>query len=143
MEDPRRRLLVRMLALGLGGAGTLPWTVAAQGVLGGRPGVLPAGQSIFRLSGGVSVNGVSASLQTPIRAGDTVETAEDGEIVFVVGNQSMLLRGNSRLVTEAESPGLAAQLLTGLRLLTGKILSVSRGSRIRIVTASATIGIRV
>jgi len=114
----------------------------AQGLFGARPGRLPPDQSIFRITGSASVNGRAATLQTPVRPGDTVETGADSEIIFVVGSQSMILRSESRLVIEQDAAGAAAQLLTGLRLLTGKLLSVSRGSRQRIVTSTATIGIR-
>ena len=41
-EDPRRRLLVRALALGL----LLPADALSQGLLGSRPGRLPPGRAI-------------------------------------------------------------------------------------------------
>src|SRR5262245_11093915 len=74
-EDPRRRLLVRALSLGL--FSVAPLGSAVGQVFGSRPGKLPAGQSIYRLSGSVTVNGVPATLQTQIRPGDTVETGRD------------------------------------------------------------------
>jgi ferric-dicitrate binding protein FerR (iron transport regulator) len=126
-------------------AGSLALPIApafAQGLFGTRPGKLPPGQSIYRIQGAATVNGVPASLQTQVRAGDTVETARDGEIVFVIDGHSMLLRGDSRLVVEPGERGAASRILSGLRLLTGKILSVSRNTPLRVVTATATIGVR-
>ena len=140
-EDPRRRFLIEALTLGL--FSLAPIGAAAQ-VFGSRPSQLPPGQSIYRLSGTVTVNGQAATLQTQVRPGDTVETGRDGEIVFVVGGQSMLLRGQSRLVVVApeRTDGAASLLIAGLRLLTGALLSTSRASPMRIETANASIGIR-
>jgi hypothetical protein len=83
-------------------------------------------------------------MQTRIRAGDTVETGRDSELVFVVGGNSMILRSDSRLViagppVRTESSSF---IISALRLLTGKILSVSRNRPMRVDTAVATIGIR-
>ena len=114
---------------------------AAQSVFGSRPTKLPASQSIYRLQGSVSVNGAVATLQTPIRVGDTVETGKDSELVFVVGTHSMILRGETRLVIEGDKE-LTSRLITGLRLISGKILSASRNSRMYVTTTTATIGIR-
>lgn len=56
----------------------------------------------------------------------------------------MILRSDARLVIEGarEKAQSASWLISGLRLLTGKLLAVSRKSTTRIVTATATIGIR-
>lgn len=142
IDDPRRRLLVEALAAGLFSAGFPVGNALAQGVFGSRPSKLPAGQSIYRIVGTASVNGTAATLQTPVRPGDTVETGKDSELVFVVDGHSMLLRSESRLVIETEKKEALSSLISGLRLLTGKILSVSRGTRFRVTTATATIGIR-
>jgi hypothetical protein len=140
-EDPRRRLLVRALSLGL--FSVAPLGSALGQVFGSRPGKLPAGQAIYRLSGGVTVNGTPATLQTQIRPGDTVETGRDGEIVFVIGGQSMMLRAQSRLeITAPPRQESASLLVSVLRLLTGGVLSVSRGSGQRIETTNASIGVR-
>lgn len=138
-DDPRRRLLVQALAAGL-------FSIGAPGAgaqfFGSRPEPLPPGRSIYRMSGQVLVNGKPAQMETRINPGDTVETGKDSEIIFVVNTQSMILRADSRLVLEAENKSLAAVVVTGLRLLTGKILSVSRSQPMQIRTATATIGIR-
>lgn len=141
-EDPRRRLLIQALSLGL--FSLIPARAAVGQVFGSRPSKLPAGQSVYRVVGTVTVNGSPATLQTQIRPGDTIETGRDGEIVFVIGGQSMILRAGSRLeVAAAPRPEKSTSMIvTGLRLLTGGVLSVSRGSGQRLDTANASIGIR-
>src|SRR5262245_35100695 len=94
---PLRRLLVEALTFGAPAA-LIAGRAAAQSVFGARPAQLPPNQSIYRLRGTVRVNDADAELQTQIRAGDTIETARDAELVFVVGGNSMILRGGSRLV---------------------------------------------
>ena len=137
LDDPRRRILIQALAAGFfssaGGA-------AAQ-IFGRSPGPLPAGQSIYRVSGAVSVNSQPATLKTPIKPGDTVETAPNGEVVFAVAEEAFLLRGGSRMVIE--QPPARSGLVTAMRLVTGKVLSVfGKGRPTRILTATSTIGIR-
>ncbi len=141
IDDPRRRLLVEALTIGLISMGFPTGNALAQ-IFGSRPAKLPPGQSIYRIAGTASVNGVAATLQTLVRPGDTVETGKDSEIIFVVGGHSMFLRGESRLVIESQSKEPASPLIAGLRLLTGKLLSVSRNSPMRVTTTTATIGIR-
>jgi hypothetical protein len=142
VEDPRRRLLMEALSFGLISAGFPLGNVLAQSVFGSRPAKLPPGQSIYRIAGSASVNGMAATLQTVIRPGDTIETGKDSEIIFVVGDHSMLLRSDTRLVIESEKQASPSLLMSALRVLTGKLLSVSRNSRMRVITGTATIGIR-
>jgi len=142
-EDPRRRLLIQALAAGLFSAGLPGANALAAGLFGNRPARLPAGQSIYRISGRATVNGTEATLETRISPGDTVQTAKDSEIIFVVnGNHSMILRGDSHLVIESAKDTSGSLLINGLRLLTGKLLSVSRNTPMRVSTATATLGIR-
>lgn len=140
-DDPRRRLLIQALAAGLFSA-TLPGAHAQ--VFGSRPARLPAGQSIYRISGQVTVNQNPATLETRINPGDTVQTGKGSEIVFVINDHSTIMRGDSQLVIESQpEPAPSTSLLvSGLRLLTGKLLSVSRGRQFQVTTNTATIGIR-
>lgn len=135
---------MKALTLGLLSAGVPAGTARAQTLFGGRPGKLPPGQSIFRITGTATVNGAAATLQTVVRPGDTVETGKDSEIIFVVGTHSMLLRADTRLVIEGEKKerDLGSLLISGLRLLSGKLLQVARGTRMQVVTPTSTIGIR-
>lgn len=146
-DDPRRRLLIQALAAGLFSAGLPATNALAASIFGHRPGKLPAGQSIYRISGQAMVNGKQATPETRINPGDTVQTAQDSEIIFAVNSHAMILRGGSHLVIETTQKKVAEKtalslLITGLRLLTGKLLTVSRNTPMRVTTATATIGIR-
>jgi hypothetical protein len=142
-DDPRRRTLIRALAAGLLSYGAVGERAVAQGLFGGRPGKLPEGRSIYRLSGKVMVNDAVATQATPIRAGDTVKTGADGEIIFVVGGNSMIVRRNSTVSLGSPPKAKSSSFfLSALRLVTGAILSVSRNRPMRISTTTATIGIR-
>lgn len=143
VEDPRRRWLVQALATGLFAAGLPGRNALAAGIFGSRPSKLPDGQSIYRIAGLATVNGISATLETRINPGDTVQTAKNSEIIFVVnGGHAMLLRGDSHLLIESAQDSSGSLLVNGLRLLTGKLLSVSRNTPLLVNTATATIGIR-
>lgn len=134
IEDPRRRLL--LLALG---AGVLA-PVAAAPLLGGVPQKLPPGRSIYQLSGRVLVNGKPANMDTIIGANDIIETGDDGQIIFIVGQDAHILRGSSRLVLAPQ--GAQAKVVHALRLFSGALLSVFGRSEHRIQTATVTVGIR-
>lgn len=143
IDDPRREWLIRALTAGLLGT---TWSAADAitfGVFGSRPRKLPEGQSIYGLSGQVTVNNEPASLSTRIKPGDTVQTAQNSEIVFVVNTHSMILRSESKLLIEPPAETSTSSLVIGgLRMLTGKLLSVSRNSPMRVTSNTATIGIR-
>lgn len=180
-EDPRRRWLIKALAAGVFSS-ALPDKLALAGFFGSEPGRMPSGQSIYRITGTVKVNGKQATMQTPIKPGDTVETGNNSELIFVInGNHSMILRANSHLVIQAghraappagpktsqqskvaiedekQRPTAAVQerqaaqpqsgsfgdlVISGLHMLSGKLLSVSRNSPMEVNTVNATIGIR-
>lgn len=142
IDDPRRQILVQALAAGLLGSALSPAQAITFGLFGSKPGKLPAGQSIYGLTGNVSVNDESATLSTRIKAGDTVQTGANSEIVFVVDSHSMILRSDSRLVIEQPDSAVTSAIIGGLRMLTGKLLSVSRNANMRVTSSTATIGIR-
>jgi len=138
LDDPRRRILIQALTAGFF---SRPWGASAQSIFGAAPRKLPPGQSIYRTSGRVRVNGELATLATPVKAGDLIETGPGAELVFVHAEEAFILRGDSRLLVE--TPPAQSLLKTALRLATGKLLSVfGRGRPTRIVTATATIGVR-
>jgi hypothetical protein len=140
-DDPCRRVLIQALAAGIfssAGAAVVP-SVAAQRVFDPAPKELSAGQSFYHVSGRVLVNDRLATLQTPIKTGDIVETASNGEAIFFVGNDAFILRGEGRMVITTQPASSA--LKTALRLATGLVLSVlGRGRATR--THTATVGIR-
>ena len=170
-DDPRRRVLIQMLAAGLFSAGYPGSRALAFDLFGTQPRQLPPGQSIYRITGEASVNGKTATLATRIKPGDTVQTGKDSELIFAVDTHAMILRSDSQLVIEAgknpgaqapapakkmtlaekrleaskppaEEPGAVSLLISGLRMLTGKLLTVSRHSPMQVHTVTATIGIR-
>ena len=139
-DDPRRRVLIQALTLGLFSGATPGGSAWAADFFGRSPSRLPEGQSIYRIFGDVTVNGNAASLQTKISANDTVRTGKDSEIVFVVGGNSMILNADSHVVLKSAEK--QSFVISALRLLSGKLLSVSRSKGTYVSTPTATIGIR-
>ncbi len=98
------------------------------------------GSGVHTVNGDVAVNGGAATQGMQVRAGDSVVTGPNGDVVFVVGRDAFLIRpeSNVELLRRGNSP-----LLSGLRILSGKILSVfSPGRRRTLQSVTATIGIR-
>jgi hypothetical protein len=140
-EDPRREFLVRALQLGLfaGGAG---WQRAALADLfGSIPSKLPPGKSIFELHGDVRINGQPAHKEVVVNASDKISVGKGGHAVFAVGDSAFLVRENS----DVEFSG-SHFLVSGLRLLTGALLSVvgkrDDSNGMGVSTPTVTIGIR-
>jgi hypothetical protein len=97
-------------------------------------------KGIYRLQGDVRINGVSAKEGMEVKGGDVITTGAGSEVVFVSGKDAFLIRANSRVVVEGT---LGALVISGLRLITGAVLSVfTPGERKTLRTATATIGIR-
>jgi hypothetical protein len=135
-EDPRRAFLLQALAAGLLGAGGIP-SAAAQ-LFGKRPQRLPAGQSVYEVTGPVTVNGQPVSGTTRIAPGDRIETGAGAQLIFVVGADAFILRERSRVEI-----GGAGAVVNLARLATGALLSVfGRGTAKRVITPTSTIGIR-
>ncbi len=115
------------LALNLGWVGKL---LAADRIATG----------VRTVTGEVSVNGAPAAQGTQVRAGDSVVTGPNGDVVFVVGRDAFMVRGGSNI--ELLRTGNSS-VLKGLRIVTGKILSVFSPGRPReMQSLTATIGIR-
>jgi hypothetical protein len=137
-EDPRRRMLIQLLAAG---AITGASASALAQLFGGRPTKLAAGRSIYRLDGQVTVDGKPATVDTSIGGRATIETGRNAEVVYAVGESAFIMRGNSKVTLETAQPDSVA--LTGLRLLSGKLLSVFAARKpMQLKAATATIGIR-
>ncbi len=136
----RRRLLQGIAASVLAALLPVAKVLAAAFV---PPAKLPPTQSVYRLKGRAWVNGNVVDANTRIGPNDTVKTGKDTELVFVVGDHAMLLRGESHLVIQPrEGEDIGSLIIGGLRLLAGKLLSVSRNKGLRIETPTTTIGIR-
>lgn len=141
-DDPRRAWLIRALSTGLMLVGAD--RAGAQGVFGSRPAKLPEGRSIYSVAGDVRVNDQPATRSTAIKPGDTVKTGPGAQLVFAVGSHAMIVRGDSNLLVQAapSQDGIAGSMVGALKLLTGKLLSVSRNSPMTLQTSTATVGIR-
>ncbi|HEY6967114.1 MAG TPA: hypothetical protein VI229_06570 [Burkholderiales bacterium] len=131
MRASRRRLLGRALAA----------AVAAQ--MASLRDLLAAGsveKGIHRLRGEVRLNGAPAQEGMDVKAGDVITTGPASEVLFVTGSDAVLVRANSRV----EAQGAAGELLlTGLRVVTGAVLSVfTPGQPKTLSTPTAVIGIR-
>lgn len=139
--DPRRRLLLQGLA-----GGALATMFPAGRLLAVEftlPPRLPAGQSVYQVTGKAWVNGKRIDAGTVIGPNDTVKTAPGSRLVFAVGGHAMLLRGGVHLVMQGEEKGEDGQPLVNLlRLLSGALLSVSRHKGMKVYTPSASIGVR-
>jgi len=139
-EDLQRRLLMEALAVALLSTAIGSRNVAAQ-VLGSRPAPLPKGKSIYRIEGQVLVDGQPATLDTRIAANSTVQTGKDGEVIYAVGETAHLQRSESQVTMETKEAN--SVVVSGLRVLTGRILSVfPSGKPVRMTTRNASIGIR-
>ena len=64
IDDPRRMVLIRALSAGVLGTCLTPAQAITFGIFGSKPSKLPETQSIYRLSGDVSVNRSAATLDT-------------------------------------------------------------------------------
>ncbi len=139
-DDPRRRTLIQLLAMGFYGASAASGEALAQ-LLGAPPSRLPQGRSIYRISGDVQVDGKRATLDTAVNGGSTIETSRNSEIVYVVGESAYIAREATRIIVETSEP--SSRIVTGLKLLQGKLLSVFPSRRpVQLTTQVASIGIR-
>ncbi|MBI3374443.1 MAG: hypothetical protein HY017_22180 [Betaproteobacteria bacterium] len=129
MIDRQRRTV-------LGGLGGAALYLAVQRLFA-------AGQvekGVYSVRGEASINGRPARPGMDVLPGDTVITGRDGEVVFVIAADAMLVRGSSRVEI---SGGAGAIVATGARILTGALLSVFAPGQPKVLRAStATIGIR-
>jgi FecR protein len=138
-EDPRRRLLLQALAAGFFSGGVIDPVIAQ--IFGDRPAKLPAGRSIYRVTGQATVDGKVATVDTKILGGATLETGRNSELVYAVGDSAFVMRGESKVIFQAAQPD--STILSGLRMLSGRLLSVfASGRPLQLQTKTATIGIR-
>lgn len=125
----------RWIGLSLGAA------LAAQ--LGLLREALAAGKlekGVYRVRGEARVNDVPAREGMDVKAGDILTTGRDGELVFVIGKDAMLVRANAHVEVSGRAGALLAD---GLRIVTGAVLSVfSPGGQRTIRVRTATIGVR-
>jgi hypothetical protein len=125
----RRKLLKGIAALAI--AERLGMLRAAWAAGGKLP---PPG--VYKIKGEVRVNGQLAKEGTPVKPGDTITTGAQSEAIYIIGNDAYLQRDRSTVSIAGDT------LKAGLRVLSGKLLSVFGRGEKRIETNTATIGIR-
>ena len=137
IDGSRREILIQALSLGLFAA--TPGLISPVYALGDIAAKLPPGRSIYKLKGSVHVDGIPATIDTKINANSWIRTGKSSRIIFVVGSDAFILRENSELRMNGKD-----LLIGGMRILTGKLLSVfgKRTQQHQIQTTTATIGIR-
>jgi len=139
-DKQRRDFLIRALSSGLFASSTYGFSLPAFG-MGQVPRELPPGKSIYKINGKVKVDSTLATLDTKITPRSVIETGRNSSIVFAVGKDAFIMRSNSKVEMQG-----GELILTGLRLVTGKILSVfgkrKKEERLGVKTVIATIGIR-
>ena len=122
----RRRLLQAALA-----GPALPWWHSAW--------AQASASRVVELRGDVRRNGQALTAQGSVAAGDRIDTGPGASAVFTVGDSAYLVRENTRLELQGETP-LAVRVL---RLLSGAVASVwGKGQDRQIVTPTLTAGIR-
>lgn len=131
---------LKVLALSSGLVPLLTQTARSE-LFGKIPEDMPKDRSIYRLTGDVFVDGTLATLDTFISANALIKTGSGAEVIFVVGDDAHILRENSEI--QLSGQGIVE---TGLKVITGKILSVfgrrKSDESISLSTSTATIGIR-
>jgi hypothetical protein len=139
-DDPRRRVLIQMLAAGMFGGGSLASNLAFAQILGSPPSKLPPGKSVYRISGNVEINGQPGTLDSKIGGGSVIKTGANSELVYVVNESAYIARPQTEIVIETVAE---TGFVSGLRLLAGKLLSVfPNGRPVKLTTRVASIGIR-
>jgi hypothetical protein len=96
--------------------------------------------NIVELRGDVLLNGRRLLPGQTVQSGDGITTGPESHLIFVLGDSSFQVRQNSRLVVERNA---SRGVVSGLRLLTGAVISVwGKGTLRRITTPTVTLGIR-
>lgn len=95
----------------------------------------------LKIKGQVKVDGKRASAQQEIRPGQEVSVSPGGSAAFAVGQDAFILKGRERGASlEIEGKGSGVDQL---RLISGGLVATfGKGPERKIVTTSATIGIR-
>jgi len=97
-------------------------------------------KGVARVRGEARIGDQPAKPGMEVKPGDVVTVGRGSEAVFVVGRDAFMARAGSRVELAGSATGAA---ITGLRLVTGALLSVfDPGVPKRVHTVTATIGIR-
>lgn len=93
-----------------------------------------------QFNGEILVNGRQATAKTKINAGSLITTSANSSTAFVIGNNAFLMRANSQVKFTPRSHSKFS--ISTLRLITGGLLSVFGPGPKKLITNTATIGIR-
>lgn len=141
-ELGRRDFLKKMFAAGVvGSAGAAALT--RQALAMGTAGPLPEG--VRKVQGSMLVNGAPAQVGSLVFPGDVITTGSASLGVFVVGKDAYLVRENSRIELAGEAAGRqpgVSKIVTSLKVVAGRILSVFGSGAKRIETVTAIAGTR-
>ena len=123
--------------------GTAAGAAAIAAGMGGLREALAAdavAKGVARVRGEARIGDRPARAGMEVKPGETVTVGPGSELVFVVGRDAFMARAGARI----ELAGSATEAaLTGLRIVTGALLSVfDPGRPKRLQTVTATIGIR-
>jgi len=139
-DKQRRDFLIKALSSGLFATALSGFSLPAM-AMGQIPRELVPGKSIYKLNGKVKVDNTMATIDTKITPHSVIQTGRNSNIIFAVGKDAFILRSHSRLELQGGDV-----ILTGLRLVTGKLLSVfgkrKKEERLGVKTVVATFGIR-
>lgn len=128
----RRKFLKNLTAMGLlpccGLLGNLQQALAAN--------TLQIPQGIISLRGKVTVNGLTASKGTLVKAGYTVHTAKNSEVIYVIENNAFLQHEESVVEFGVDA------LTHFMRVFSGRILSVFGNANKSLHVPTAVIGLR-
>lgn len=139
LDERRRAFLVQALSTGVFSAVGGSAIIQPAYALGSLSRKLPPGRSIYKLKGTVTIDNKKADINTVISANSVIKTESSSRVIFAVGTDAFILRSNSELKL-----GGTADLIDGMRMLTGRLLSVF-GKKVKphtFQTKTATIGIR-
>jgi len=96
--------------------------------------------SFKQFNGDILVNGRQATSRTRIHAGSLITTSANSSTSFVIGNNAFMMRPNSQVKFTPQ--GNSRVSISTLRLITGGLLSVFGPGPKKLITTTATIGIR-
>ncbi|MCP4369371.1 MAG: FecR domain-containing protein [Deltaproteobacteria bacterium] len=100
-------------------------------------------QGMQTVEGDVRINDIQATVGSIVNIGDTVMTGDDSKAVFVMNRSVYLLRNNTNITLSIEQDGSAKEnMVSILKLLNGKLLSVFGKGKRRLMTNTAVIGVR-
>lgn len=97
-------------------------------------------QGMRRIRGDVRINSAKAKIGDIVSVGDTVSTGKNAEAVFVAKTSVYLLRSDTQIEISEEKEENA--VVSVIRVIRGKMMSVFRKKKEKVITKTAIIGVR-